>query len=167
VSVLGESFVHAVGHAAEEREGPDGAERWKVDAVSLKRGIDRYIRRKNLQQRVQPAGSPGQPVLCWLDDPPAVDIECAIEPETLHPAIREGVTLQSADPPAVVLATQYRPTQRVFVAEIPAGYYRVHVSGPDLRFHSKVEMVDQSLKLPWRSVAPAPAAADPGGQDHA
>lgn len=151
VSVLGRAFIHAIAHAAEELDGPAGQERWKVDALSLKRGIDRYIQRNKLQQFVVQGGAPGQPVLCWLDQPPPVDVECAIEPPTLHPNILDSVALRSVDPPEVVQRAQYLSAQQLFAAEVPLGYYRVHFDAPGIPgFQSKVALVDQTLKLPWR-----------------
>lgn len=151
VSVLGSALIHAVARAAEELDGPVGQERWKVDAVSLKRGIDRYIERNKLQQMVVPGGAPGQPALCWLDEPPPVEVECAIEPRDLHERILDNVALRSADPPPFERRAMYRPADALFAAEVPAGYYRVHVDVPGVAaIQSRVALVDQSLKLPWR-----------------
>ncbi|MFL6275321.1 MAG: hypothetical protein ACJ74G_08910 [Blastocatellia bacterium] len=131
----------------------EGSWRWRVSITSMMNGIDRVLAGLNqetgLNQKFEVGGQARDAVICYLDEPPAVDLQIEVEPAEaaavshLELQDEEGEVVLALGPP--LMPHPYRINK-------PAGYYtlKVSIEPADPRFKGQASRV--RLLTPPRAV---------------
>ena len=151
-SFFAEALKLALDNAAEDPDDSTGPTLWPITSMTIKTALDAYYAKKMLGTKVKMGGIVGQPVLRYLNQPPAVDISIHVQPENVGTPC--DVWLYDDNN---VLASQCNAIAPQgpglsFETTVKAGFYRVQIVSDRLQsspYRSGQKFVTQRGPWPW------------------
>lgn len=153
-SVLCRALLYALEHGADQHQPAAGVQRggYPIRFRTLKDACDRYCKREQLPPITETGPSGEDAILCWLDQPPMIDVAIELRPAGLGPLRTIKLVNEDTkkDFKTVVDANGLHRTK------LPTGIYRVTVSAkaPGAPPYERLMVINREQEAPWALEVP-------------